>query len=113
ITIRPDIVHVVNGRPAVVFDAKYKLQSITSRYANADLYQMLAYCTALGLKTGWLVYAQGTTAPRTHVIRNTDIDVIQYPLDLAAHPRDILDQVDALTYSAFASAHGQTRAAVE
>jgi 5-methylcytosine-specific restriction enzyme subunit McrC len=100
IVIKPDIIHVINGQPAVVFDAKYKLQHATSRYPNADAYQMLAYCTALGLPTGWLVYAQGTSAPGTFRIRNTGIDVVQYPLDLAAHPRDLLSQVDALASTA-------------
>ena len=42
-----DIVHTVNRRPRLVFDAKYKAESPSGRYPNADHYQMLAYCTAL------------------------------------------------------------------
>jgi len=103
IPIRPDIVHIVNDRPTAVFDAKYKLEKPTSGYPTADAYQMLAYCTALALPAGWLVYAQGTSEPGQYRIRNTLIDIIRYPLDLAAHPRDILGQVDALAAMATAT----------
>lgn len=86
---------MVGDRPVAVFDAKYKLESKTSRYTNADLYQMLSYCTALGLTTGWLVYAHGSAAGVRHV-RNSQIRIIQHPLDLTAAPRDLLRQIDEL-----------------
>jgi len=40
-------------RPGAVVDAKYKAER-ASGFPNADLYQMLAYCTALGLRDGHL-----------------------------------------------------------
>jgi 5-methylcytosine-specific restriction enzyme subunit McrC len=100
IPIRPDVVHVVNTRPAVVFDAKYKLESAGRRYPNADAYQMLAYCTALGLARGWLVYAQGLCAPDEYRVRNTAIDIVQYPLDLNVQPQQLLGQIGALVGAA-------------
>jgi 5-methylcytosine-specific restriction enzyme subunit McrC len=51
-------VHRVDGLRCVV-DAKYKTSNGYSD-ARTDLYQLTAYCTALGLKTGHLVYADGT-----------------------------------------------------
>lgn len=87
ILIRPDVVHVAEGRPVAVFDAKYK-----TAFPNEDAYQMLAYCTALGLSTGWLVYAHGvTTGPLP--IRNTGIEIVRHPLDLSAPPHDLLGQI--------------------
>ncbi|MFD6679957.1 McrC family protein [Micromonospora parva] len=100
ISIRPDVVHVINGRPVAVFDAKYKLESANSGYPNADAYQMLAYCTALNLPLGWLIYAQGTSKPGPRRIRNTEIDVVHHPLDLTAPPRRILADIDVLARKA-------------
>lgn len=103
IRIRPDVVHVVNGRPVAVFDAKYKLESATSGYPNADAYQMLAYCTALELPIGWLIYAEGTSAPGPRHIRHTEIDIVHHALDLSAPPREILIGLDALAHRAMAT----------
>ncbi len=104
VPIRPDVVHLMGSRPVAVFDAKYKLEDPSSGYPNADAYQMLAYCTALQLRRGWLVYAQGGS-PGVRRIRNTPIEVIQYPLDLAAPPQDLLRQLAALAGSAVVASH--------
>ncbi|WBB52368.1 restriction endonuclease [Verrucosispora sp. WMMD573] len=100
IPIRPDIVHIAGDRPVAVFDAKYKLEGIASGYPNADAYQMLAYCTALRLRTGWLVYAQGASPPGPRRVRNTEIDIVHYPLDLSAPPRDLLIEINLLAQQA-------------
>jgi 5-methylcytosine-specific restriction enzyme subunit McrC len=100
ISIRPDVVHIVNGLPVAVFDAKYKLEDPSSGYPNADAYQMLAYCTALNLPTGWLVYAQGSYSPGARRVRNSGIDIVHHPLDLTASPADLLRQVDAIAQEA-------------
>ncbi|MBP3037453.1 hypothetical protein J2M53_14480 [Arthrobacter sp. zg-ZUI100] len=54
-----DVVYKVPGAPPVIHDAKYKVSSVGGKYANADQYQMLAYCTALGAPRSWLDYAGG------------------------------------------------------
>ena len=95
-----DIAHLVGSSPTLVFDAKYKVAGPGDRYPNADHYQMLAYCTALSVPTAWLVYAGGGKANRRR-IRNTDVEVIEYPLDLRADPRDLLMQVDGLARRAW------------
>lgn len=59
VEMRPDLVWQVNGQPVAVVDAKYK-QEKPSGYPYADLYQVLAYCTALCLPRGHLVYARGS-----------------------------------------------------
>lgn len=95
VDIRPDILHLIGRRPASVLDAKYKASDRQGRYPNADQYQMLAYCTALRVRTAVLVYAQGDR-PTTRRVRNTDIQITEYPLDLAQSPRDLLADLDAL-----------------
>lgn len=99
VPIRPDVVHLVEGAPVAVLDAKYKLGYSTGGFPTADVYQVFAYCTALRLRRGWLVYA-GSRAegaqPQTHRVRGTDVDVVQWPLDVSAAPRDLLDQMDRL-----------------
>lgn len=96
IHMKVDVVHVVNHTPRIIADAKYKLADASGRYPNADHYQMLAYCTALQTDTAWLVYASGTAGAVPRRIVNTPVAVVEYPLDLAAPPRRLLDQIDQL-----------------
>ncbi|MGB2718725.1 MAG: hypothetical protein WBG53_23380 [Rhodococcus sp. (in: high G+C Gram-positive bacteria)] len=106
VRVEVDLVHVVDGSPRLIFDAKYKVASDNGKYPNADHYQMLAYCTALQVKTAWLVYAAGNGAPAARRIVNTDITVMEYPLDLRAQPSELLAQVDRLTDTAWSVSLG-------
>ena len=63
-------------------DAKYK-RARGARHANADVYQMLAYCTRLGLGEGWLVYADlDGAAPRSRTVRNAGVTIQVESIDL-------------------------------
>jgi 5-methylcytosine-specific restriction enzyme subunit McrC len=95
-----DVVHLVAGQPRLVFDAKYKAADAKGLYPNADHYQMLAYCTALGVPTAWLVYAGGASPVRRRIV-NTGITVVEYQLDLTAAPAALLAQVNRLAESAW------------
>jgi 5-methylcytosine-specific restriction enzyme subunit McrC len=55
LTVRPDLVLAEDGRNLVIVDAKWKRLD-DSPLVTADVYQMLAYCTALGVRRGVLVY---------------------------------------------------------
>ncbi len=57
VAMRPDLVFKVDGRVAFVADAKYKVRSDVLG-VESDLYQLLAYTTALGVDEGLLIYAQ-------------------------------------------------------
>ncbi len=83
------------GRPVAVVDAKYKAEK-PAGFPNADVYQMLAYCTRLGLPTGWLVYAKGNEAGATHEVLGAGVEVRARVLDLALPPSGLVAQVDAL-----------------
>lgn len=88
-----DVVHFDGGdTPDVLFDAKYKLASSMGRYANADHYQMLAYCTALEVPAAWLIYAGGGADIRRK-IKNVGVEVVAAPLNLRQPPEAVLAQV--------------------
>lgn len=55
IQLRPDFMIMDDCRPLLVGDAKWK-RLPGSPLVTADLYQLITYCTALGVKYGLLVY---------------------------------------------------------
>lgn len=93
--IKPDVTWLVGDAPAAVVDAKYKAEK-PAGFPNADVYQMLAYCTALGLGAGHLVYARGNEAEQSATIRNAGIEVRCHTLDLEQPPEALLAQIEAL-----------------
>lgn len=99
VPMRPDIVWLdsVNG-PLAVIDAKYKVEKV-SGYPNADVYQALAYATALGLPDAHLVYARGNEPVSSYLIRGSGVRVHAHALDLALPPADLLHQVNGLALS--------------
>lgn len=95
VVIKPDLVWLRAGTPAAVLDAKYK-QERPSGYPEADVYQMLAYCTALRLPRGHLVYAKGNAEPARHVVRGSGVEIVCHALDLDTQPAVLLGQVARL-----------------
>ncbi|SNT48719.1 5-methylcytosine-specific restriction enzyme subunit McrC [Streptosporangium subroseum] len=103
VPLRPDLVWYAidpDGveRPAAVVDAKYKISTGPDGH-NGDLYQMLAYCTVLGLRRGHLVYAKGDAEPYLHVVRRAGIEIMQHALDLTLPPTELLAAVEELAGS--------------
>jgi 5-methylcytosine-specific restriction enzyme subunit McrC len=94
VTMFADVVHVIEGKPVAVFDAKYKASS-WSGYPNADQYQMLAYCTALDVPRAWLVYADAGPM-RVRKVRNSEVEIVEFPLDLSRRPEELLAGIAAL-----------------
>ncbi|MDA3647122.1 McrC family protein [Saccharopolyspora indica] len=96
ISLKPDFVHYrPDGTPAAVADAKYKVEHPTG-YPNADVYQLLAYCVALDLGEGHLVYAKGSAPVATHHIRHAGITIHQHALELDQPPARLLDDIDLI-----------------
>ncbi|WP_286263725.1 McrC family protein [Brooklawnia propionicigenes] len=102
VPVRPDFVWSDAGVPRVVVDAKYKAEK-PSGFPQADLYQMLAYCTVLGLPIGHLVYAKGNEDARAHVVRRSGVRIVTHALDLDVEPAELLatmsELVDAMVLS--------------
>lgn len=82
-------------RPCAVADAKYKAER-RGGFPDADLYQMLAYCTALGLGEGHLVYAKGNASHAAHRVRHAGIVIHQHALDLDQPPAGLLADITAV-----------------
>ena len=77
-----------------VGDAKYKnLTKRNDRVPNEDLYQMLAYTTALDLPSGTLIYAQGDAEPRTYVVNYAGKRLEVVALDISRPLEEVLEQV--------------------
>ena len=96
ISLRPDMVWERGGRPAGVVDAKYKSLHTEGVGSNPDLYQMLAYCTVLGLSAGHLVYAAGEQTPGRCVVMNTKITISTWALHLDKLVPELLGEVAQL-----------------
>lgn len=93
VTIKPDLSMWKGRRCIFVGDAKYKK---TAQGENADLYQMLAYCKALGLNAGLLVYAVTEEAVAEHEILRDGTQIVVRSLDLRGTDEEIMRRVDDL-----------------
>ena len=63
VRIKPDLVFGPVRSPSFVADIKYKLTDDSAGGPNADLYQLLAYTTALDLPEGMLIYCLDVDDP--------------------------------------------------
>lgn len=88
VRLRPDLVWYRTGTPRAVIDAKYKVRA-NQGTPEADVYQMHAYCTALGLSEGHLVYAEAGGRPAIQV-RNGGPAIHVHTLDLSMAPAAML-----------------------
>jgi 5-methylcytosine-specific restriction enzyme subunit McrC len=99
--LRPDITWWRDGRCRAVLDAKYKSLVERRVMPNADAYQMLAYCVALGIQRGFLVYAKESGQQvGDHSIRHHDYVVSVRAVDVELEPDALLAQVSTLAAEA-------------
>lgn len=110
IGLEPDLVWREGGRCVFVGDAKYKRipnrergerddrAPNAERASNADLYQILAYATALDLPGGMLIYAEGEAA--TYTVRHAGKRLQVVALDLSDTLDDVLARVGAIAEDA-------------
>ena len=96
INLYPDLFWHIGNRALFVGDAKYKRITSTD-FPNADIYQMLGYCTAANLHSGMLTYAAEDHERGGHHVKhsitnaNKTIEVTS--IDLSGQPEEILDEV--------------------
>jgi len=108
LSVNPDAVQLLGGRPVVVYNTKYKAASDLGGSLTADHYQILAHCTALRVPTAWLIYA-GSGEVKLRRILNTDIDIVEFPLDLSRPPSEILASVAELAGQSWGDVLRQAR----
>ena len=95
VSLKPDLVWREGSSWTFVGDAKYK--DLTAEHApNADLYQLLAYVTALDLPGGMLIYAKGERDAATHRVRRSNKRLEIAALDLSGTLDDVLKRVQSL-----------------
>ena len=95
VKLRPDLTWWHGRDCQFVGDAKYKGIENES-VPNADLYQLLAYVTALDLPGGMLVYAQGKAETATYTVRNSGRRLEVTALNLGGSLDAVLKRVDVL-----------------
>ena len=95
VRLRPDLTWWQGGSCLSVGDAKYK-NIAGERVPNADLYQLLAYATALGLPGGMLIYAQGEAEPIVHEVRHSGKRLEVAAMDVSGTLEQVLSRVKYL-----------------
>jgi 5-methylcytosine-specific restriction enzyme subunit McrC len=96
VVMKPDLILRAEGLDCAVADAKYK-RLAPADWPHADLYQLLAYCVALRLHRGLLIYAE-SSLPRSETVEAAGITMEVVGVDLAAAPDLVLAQTrDAAT----------------
>ncbi len=95
IKLEPDLSWWESGKCTFVGDAKYK--NITDKSVpESDIYQMLAYITALNLQGGMLIYAKGEADVATYQVRHAGKTIEVASLDLSGSIEEILAHVCSL-----------------
>ena len=95
VSLKPDLSWWDGGTCTFVGDAKYKSVS-TAAAPTADLYQLLAYATALDLPGGLLIYAKGEADTASYQVRHAGKRLEVTALDLSGTLSEILDRVNGL-----------------
>ena len=108
VLLKPDLSWWDGQTCTFVGDAKYK-RIKDERVPNADLYQLLAYATALDLPGGLLIYAQGEAEPVVHQIRYAGKRLEIAALDLSGTIDELLTGIDKLAKRVRALRHEACR----
>ncbi len=98
VRLRPDLSWWDGSTCTFVGDAKYKRVQ-DERVPNADLYQMLAYATALDLPGGLLAYAEGEEQPVAYEVRNAAKRLQVAAVNVSGSVADIRASIDELAQS--------------
>ena len=95
VRLRPDLVWREGSSYLFVGDAKYK--DITGDGARSgDLYQLLAYVTAIDISGGMLVYAEGEADETVHEVRHSRKRLEVATLDISGDLDKVLERVGRL-----------------
>ncbi len=94
VSLKPDLSWWSSEHCVFVGDCKYK--RALGGVPNDDLYQLLAYTTALDLRDGMLIYAAGEHPGAVYTVRHAGKRLHVTTLDLAGTPTAVLAQIGAL-----------------
>ncbi len=87
--IQPDLLLEVGGIAVLVADSKYKRVG-TDSGSESDVYQVISYCTGLGLTEGVLIYPRHLVDLDDHlIIRHSDLRVNRVAINLGLPPSEL------------------------
>ncbi len=100
IGLKPDLSRWEGPQCVAVGDVKYK-QTTADGVLHPDIYQLLAYATATQLPRASIIYAGGESERNelkvgSHRIRETDITIDVFVLDLTQSSKEVLEQVSEI-----------------
>lgn len=104
---RPDITWWDQRQCLAVIDAKYKAPGSTP--PTDDIYQILAYCTALKLAHGHLVYASPGARPAAYHLKGSETLINAHHLDLSTSLIELHKQIDDVAKAIAASTYSKGR----
>ncbi len=96
LSMRPDLVLRRGGVDVAVADTKYKVLDDNGRLRNDDGYQLLAYCTRLGLSVGHLIYASGTLPTLPYRLQGADVTLAIHKIAIDQPVEDVEQDVAGL-----------------
>ncbi len=97
-TINPDLVLETRGEVALVADTKYKRRSGADG-TPTDYYQLITYCTVLGLKHGVIIYPRHESDVDSRlVVMGSDITIHELSIDLDGSQNEIKKSFDSLAW---------------
>jgi 5-methylcytosine-specific restriction enzyme subunit McrC len=101
VRMQPDLVIRDRGVPRLVADCKYKRLE-PDEFRHHDVYQVLAYCTAINVNRGLLVYPVHEVNVRDEVsIRHAPVIVRQTTLDLSGEGTEMQLLCDTFAQEVF------------
>ncbi|HEV2072017.1 MAG TPA: hypothetical protein VGR29_00100 [Thermomicrobiales bacterium] len=96
VTIKPDLVLADGLIDILIGDTKYKKLG-TDDHKHADLYQTLAYCTALDVRAGVLIYPRHNIVREDRLaVRNSPVTLHETSVDLRGSITHIEHEIDEL-----------------
>lgn len=97
VVMKPDLVIRKAGVDLAVGDIKYKaIDPTEGDWEHPDLYQLLAYTTALKLPAGILIYAEAGEEQPTQVVRGAGTTLRIAEVDLSGTPDEIRVRAEAV-----------------
>jgi len=96
VQMRPDLAVSRDGMRVLVADCKYK-RLRSGEHMHHDLYQLLAYCTAMELREGMLIYPRHLVdVARKVTVRGAGVRLREQSVDLGGSPSEIVLELDRL-----------------
>ena len=97
--LKPDFSWWDGGICTFVGDAKYKNLTDNRSVPGVDLYQLLAYATALDLPGGLLIYAKGEADTWSYRVKHARMRLEVMALDLSGTLAEVLERVQSVAAS--------------